>query len=162
MKIIPIFAGKLFSIHYESEEKNEYRRLMALWTDVYYLRAYAKQNKIGNIRAFVEQIMDDAAYIEDLLFEMTQKNRPLASFFRRLDDMESGSKILSLQKGKRYQLRVYAIKIDENLFVITGGAIKLEWKMQDHPDTQKEKIKLDQAKNYLKRNGVFDADSFCE
>jgi hypothetical protein len=162
MKIVIIFAEKLYSFHYTTEEDNEYDRLMDLWTDVSYLRTYAIQNKIGDIRAFVEQITDNAAYIEDLLKEMTQRNRTLASFFKRLDDMELGTKILSLQKGKRYQLRIYAIKIDENLFVITGGAIKLGWKMQDHPDTQNEKIKLDQAKNYLKRNGVFDSDSFYE
>jgi hypothetical protein len=135
MKIVVIFAGKLYSFHYEAEAKNEYKRLMESWNDISYLRTYAKQNKIGDIRSFVEQIMDDAAYIEDLLAEMAHNNRPLASFFRRLDDMESGTKILSLQKGKRYQLRIYAIKIDENLFVLTGGAIKLGWKMQDHPDT---------------------------
>ena len=52
--------------------------------------------------------------------------------------------------------------LDENCFVITGGAIKMSQKMQDHPDTNNELEKLMEARRYLKSNDVFDDDSFFE
>ena len=35
-------------------------------------------------------------------------------------------------------------------------------KMSGHPDTANELIKLNNARNYLNENGVFDEDSFFE
>ena len=86
----------------------------------------------------------------------------LEDFFVPLNDLETGTKTLSLRKGKRYKLRLYAVRIDENLFLITGGVIKIVHKMKEHPDTQREKQKLQTAKMYLQRNYVFDSDSFYE
>ena len=57
-------------------------------------------------------------------------------------------------------LRVYAIRIEKNVFVITGGAIKLTHTMQDRAHTQEELSKLNQCRQYLLDNGVFDSDSF--
>lgn len=71
---------------------------------------------------------------------------------------------MAFHKGKikKNRLRFYAIKLDANCFVITGGAIKMSQKMQDHPDTNNELIKLKKARAYLNINGVFDEDSFYE
>ena len=71
---------------------------------------------------------------------------------------------MAFQKGKLKEniLRYYAIKLDENCFVITGGAIKMSQTMQEHPDTTNELKKLEKARAYLKQNGVFDEDSFFE
>ncbi|WP_430613208.1 hypothetical protein [Flavobacterium sp. JP2137] len=59
---------------------------------------------------------------------------------------------------------MYAIKIDEDVFVITGGAIKLPLQhlMEDRVHTKEELRKLECAKEYLKDNGIFDEDSFFE
>lgn len=162
MKIISIFAERLYACQYDTEELNEFARLMDSWTDIVYLRHYARQNNIADMRGFVREIREDAAYIDDLMMEITQNNRSLESFFKPLNNLETGVRVLSLQKGRRYKLRIYAIKIDENLFLITGGVIKLEFRMKDHPDTQREKDKLEHIKAYLKRENVFDNDSFYE
>ncbi len=162
MKIVSIFAEKLYACQYKEETHNEFERLMYLWTDAVYLREYANQNGIEDKRRFVNEIRQDAEYIENLMATMTQRNQPLESFFKPLNNLESGVKVLSLQKGRRYKLRIYAIKIDKDLCVITGGAIKLVFKMSDHPDTQREKDKLETAKAFFKRNGIFDNDSFYE
>jgi hypothetical protein len=55
---------------------------------------------------------------------------------------------------------LYAIRIDENCFVISGGAIKLTHLMKVRPHTQRELDKLDAAKSYLQKQGIFDEDSF--
>jgi hypothetical protein len=162
MKIVTIFAEKLYSLQYDEKAEDEYSRLMNTWNDNEYLRQYAKQNHIVDVREFVADIRDAAEYIDDLLSKIAKSNSPFEHFFMPLDNLQTRVKVLSLQKGKRYKLRIYAIKIDENLFVITGGAIKLVFRMSEHDDTQREKDKLEKAKTYFKHNNVFDNDSFYD
>ncbi len=162
MKIVSIFAGKLYAFQYEGEAEDEYTRLMNLWIDAEYLSLFAKQNNIIDIRQFIDNTIADTEYLDDLMIKMNSRNQALETFFKPLNDLEMGTRVLSLQKGRRYDLRIYAIKIDTNLFMITGGAIKLVHKMREHDDTIKEKNKLEAAKVYLKRNGIFDNDSFYE
>ncbi|MBF4515582.1 DUF479 domain-containing protein [Flavobacterium sp. ANB] len=164
MKIVDIFAPALFSFHYDGEVDNEYDRLMDNWTDVNYLRKYAKSNGIENVNQFVRERLKDAEQIQDLLEEIITNKQPLEFYFRTLFDTESGIKTLSLQKGKidKNGIRIYAIKIDKDCFVITGGAIKMSQTMQGHPDSNNELMKIKDAKNYLQENSVIDEDSFYE
>jgi hypothetical protein len=107
----------------------------------------------------------DAENIQDFLDELTENKEPIEYYFGPLYDNEISVKILSLQKGKvskRDGLRLYAIRIDVNCFVITGGAIKMSQTMQEHPDTMNELLKIKKAQDYLKDNGVIDDDSFYE
>lgn len=164
MKIDAIFAPSLFAFHHPGEVDNEYDRLMDNWTDVSYLRKYAKDNAIENVNQFVKDRLNDAEQIQDVLEEIITNNQPLEFYFRTLFDRESGIKMLSLQKGKikKNGIRIYAIKIDTNCFVITGGAIKMSQAMQDHPDSNNELAKINAAKEYLQENSIFDIDSFYE
>ena len=57
-------------------------------------------------------------------------------------------------------LRVYAIRLEKNVFVVTGGAIKLTHTMQERAHTQEELKKINQCRQFLMDNGVFDSDSF--
>ena len=164
MKIAAIFAGNLYASRYEGEVNNEYYRLMDLWADVVYLRQFARENNISDFRKFIADIREDALYIDSLLTSIARGSNVLRleDFFIPLNDLETERKTLSLRKGKRYKLRLYAIKIDENLFLITGGVIKIVHKMKEHPDTERERQKLQRAKMYLQKSYVFDSDSFYE
>ncbi|MBP6871945.1 MAG: hypothetical protein KBC43_08060 [Bacteroidales bacterium] len=164
MKIVTIFAEKLFSFHYEGEVDNEFDRLMELWTNPQYLKKFAEDNEIADVEDYVLDRLSDAEQIQDVLDEIETDEVPLEQYFKPLFDKETGIKILSLRKGKlnHNHLRIYAIKIDTDCFVITGGAIKMSQAMQDFPDTQIELDKLYAAQRYLKDNGVFDIDSFFE
>ena len=71
MKIVDIFAYTLFAFRYQGEVDNEYDRLMDNWTDVSFLRSYAKKNKVENINQFVKDRLKDAEKIQDLLEEIT-------------------------------------------------------------------------------------------
>lgn len=163
MKIVRIFADQLFAFHYEGEKDNEYDRLMELWTDMAFLNKYAQENGIENIAGFSNDILDDAEQIQDFLENLNQNKEPYRFYFEPLQESEN-RKILAFQKGKIKQsrLRYYAIKLSDNCFVITGGAIKMSQAMQEHPDTNNELIKLERARKYLNKNGVFDEDSFFE
>lgn len=163
MKIIRIFEEQLFAFHYHNEVDNEYDRLVELWTDVTFLWNYANKNNVNDINGFINDILQDAEQIQDFLENIQQNNQPYGFYFEPLQDSERNN-LLLLQKGKikKNRLRFYAIKLDANCFVITGGAIKMSQTMQEHPDTENELTKLKKAKSYLKKNGVFDEDSFYE
>ncbi len=163
MKIIHIFADVLFAFHYDNEVSNEYERLMDLWTDVAFLKQFAENNAVSNVSKFIRGILQDAEQIQDFLKNLSQGDQPFELYFQPLQNSEY-NRLLGFQKGKvrRNRLRYYAIKIGDNCFVITGGAIKMSQTMQQHPDTVKELIKLKAAKTYLNKNGVFDEDSFYE
>lgn len=163
MKIVSIFAENLYAFHYKDESDNEFARLMELWTDVEYLRNFAKFNGISESNRFVTEILSNAEEIDDFLYTL---NSQLESFDRYFEPLQLSeyTKVLSFQKGKikRNQLRLYAIKIDKNCFVITGGAIKMSQTMQGHPTTSIELKKLNEARAFLESQGVFDVDSFYE
>ncbi|MFN3782305.1 MAG: hypothetical protein ACK4R6_00180 [Spirosomataceae bacterium] len=163
MKIVCIFADQLFACHYEGEEDNEYDRLMELWTDVEFLSNYAKENNIPDVRKFVMNVLQGVEQIQNLLEEINQNKKPFTTYFEPLQYSEI-NRVISLQKGKirKNILRLYAIKLDDTCFLLTGGAIKMSQTMQGHPDTNRELEKLKQVRAYLKDNGVFDEDSFFE
>lgn len=163
MKIVRIFADQLFAFHYDHETNNEFDRLMDLWTDVAFLHQFVENNNIQNTSVFVQDILQDAEQIQDFLEHLNQNSQPYGFYFEPLQDAER-NRLLAFQKGKirKNRLRYYAIKLDNNCFVITGGAIKMSQTMQDHPDTNNELAKLQAARAYLNKQGVFDEDSFYE
>jgi len=167
MKIVHIFATRLFSFHYHDEQDNELDRLLNCWSDVEYVYNFLKQNSkdIQNItiEELTEQIISDANEIDDILYKLsTDEGQNLQTFFKQLNNQEYQLQTLSRQKGRRNYLRVYALKIDDNCFVITGGAIKLTLRMDEREHTIKELQKLEKCRQYFNENSVFDSDSFYE
>lgn len=168
VKIVCIFTDQLFAFHYKKETDNELRRLLKLWHNTEYLYQFVTKhiadvpNKV-TVQTLINQLIDNANDIDDILNEIsTDSNRNMEEFFKPLYNLEFHIVELSKQKGRKNYLRLYAIKIDKNCFVITGGAIKFHHLNKDRPHTQKEMKKLDKCRDYLKDNGVFDADSFYE
>lgn len=168
MKIVPIFAERLFAFHYEGEADNAYRKIVGLWDDIEYLYGFLKENKRDwpngyDLEGLMDKINEDALWIDDTLNEIINSpDKTLEYFFKPLDNNEHQFKILSLQKGRQSYLKLYAIRIDQDTFVITGGAIKFHHLMKDRDHTRQELDKLNRAKEYLKEQGIFDEDSFYE
>lgn len=101
--------------------------------------------------------------IDDTLISLSELTTPgLDQFFAQLHNQEYQAVSLSKRKGRRYFLRIYALKIDEDCFVITGGAIKFTHLMEDREHTKRELVKLNKCRDYLRSEDVFDADSFYE
>ena len=166
MKIIDIFAtefpGHLYAVVWD--EINSFDSVMNNWTSVSFLRGFAKDNKILDIYAFIQKITKEVASIDDLFIRYIKVKGNIDHYFRPLSNSEYLDKVLSLQKGKikTQMLRIYAIKIESNCFIITGGAIKLTRTMQEHQDTLKELQKLNKVKNFLINEGILDKDSIEE
>jgi len=185
MEIIPIFAPHLYAISYpktydtvwneeicsffEDEEIgniDEFKRNFELWSNPMYLYDYFESNqvylRVEFWRAF--SIEDAARITKQKAFEfeklLTENNTNIESHFQPLDNRTIHFTELIKGKSKYDWLRLYAIKIDSNRFLITGGAIKLTHKMKDHVSTRTELNKLEKTKNYLVELGVIDGDSF--
>lgn len=168
MKIVPIFAQRLWALHYDGEVDNEYDRLMILWTDPSYLKSFLEANQLDlppgkTIHEMINHLYKDSETLDDGLIELSHDhNQKIETFFKPLYNSEYLVSILSKQKARKNYLRLYAIRIDSDCFVITGGAIKLTQTMNERPHTQMELEKLEGVRTYLQKGGVSDLDSFFE
>lgn len=169
MKIIPIFGENLTAIKYESNDLDELERVFDLWNDAEYLETFfnANQADLAYYNLTIEEAIDhtikEAHLLSEKLIDAVQNNpSTLETLFKNLDDNETRIILLAKQKARRRWLRLYAIKIDTNVYLITGGAIKLTKRNQDRPHTSEELNKLERCKQFLQENGVHDSDSFKE
>ena len=77
--------------------------------------------------------------------------------------METNLYPLQKSKGKlNYNswLRLYAIRIDKHLYVISGGAIKLTKKMEQRDHTKAELDKMEEAIRFLRSKELINEDEF--
>ena len=67
-----------------------------------------------------------------------------------------------LRNGDPSWLRLYGLRVDEGVYVITGGAIKLTHRMAERVHTNMELLKLEKGRNFLMKENVFDSDSLVD
>lgn len=170
MEIKRTFVEGLYAFKYEGEEHDEFKRLFDSWTDVEYLEDFFavhdtndffKKFKISEIEEAVLRTRQQANYWDNYFRERAnQHSFRLENEFEPLRDGSVLVQILNKEKSKKSWLRIYALRAAENIYIVTGGAIKLTQKMEDSPHTDKELQKLDKARRFLQNNGVIDQESF--
>lgn len=181
MKIDAIFAiikERLLSVKFNNKNVDEFTSLWQDWSDVEYLRLFFKENQKylsngiwGNltVNEAVEITLNDAEILETYLLEIvesskTDSEKKLQIIFKPLNDNETCIPLHQKSKlkgrSRNSWLRIYAIRIDENLYVITGGGIKLTHKMEDSEHLKKELLKLELTKNYLYEKGILNKDDY--
>jgi hypothetical protein len=101
--------------------------------------------------------------LEALILETAEsKTVQLQSIFKSL--FPSEYRLTAYQKEKAYGtlrkswLRVFAVRINPDLYVITGGAIKLTQLIQDRPHTLEQLTRLNQVRDYLRSFGFNEND----
>jgi hypothetical protein len=133
-----------------------------------YLHVFVKGAKADlpkgtSVIEMVRELREQANRLDEQLSKLlSQVDGKIEDFFKPLHNQEYRTRILSKQKGRQQYLRIYALKIDDNCFVITGGAIKFHHLNVDRAHTRIEMQKLDHCRDYLKEQGVHDADSYFE
>ncbi len=169
MKILTIFAPCLYAVKYQDEDFDELERLFDEWDDIENLECFFEENQtdLGYYQMDVKEAIratkkEAREFRKQLLSIVESKTIQLDSIFQNLVNSDFRIFELSKQKSRRRWLRLYAIRIDENVFLITGGAIKLTRTMGERPHTTRELKKLELSKNFLKMNHIFDCDSFHE
>ncbi len=176
--IINIIEGCLLSVLYDDKEKDEFRYIMEYWNDVEYLRSFFMEQKSHlndgfyrniSISEAVRKTIEEAKELEEYIKRTAKKGKldasyTLQSIFKPLNDNEYTIKLHQKTKtkglNKKSWLRVYAIRIAPNMFVITGGGIKLTKTMNESEHLQTELHKLELTKSYLKEVGLLDENDY--
>jgi len=181
MKIVDIFViidESLLSVKYDGTESDEFSHLMNCWRDIEYLRTFFKTNQKYLTNGFfgtltidkaIQITLGEAEILERILLEKAEQGKEsavnnLQTIFKALDDNEYSMSELQKNKLKgnlrKSWLRIYAIRIGPNMFVISGGGIKLTPKMEDSEHLKLELHKLEITKNYLKNLGILDENDY--
>jgi hypothetical protein len=164
MEIVSIFAPYLHSFEFD-DGLDELSRLFDFWTDEEQLNDYFEINNevLKYEKVVIEEAITQTIENADLLYDLLSENRAnLDGLFQTLSANSSHVVFLPKYKVKKRWLRLYAIKIDSNYYVITGGAIKQSQEMRDHQLTREELNKLERCRNFLIDNGIFDSDSLID
>lgn len=182
MKFVRIFGDEdcLLSVKNDDEEQDEFSKSFDQWTDIEYLEDFFTFHKEDLSRPFWEGITIEQAIIETRdeaikyrrflkkIAEKPQKERIsiFISFFQPLDKKQIKFSFLDKKKayGKRNKtwLRIYALKVGDDMYIITGGAIKLTDNMGEREHTSNELMKLEACKQFIKEEGIVDEDGLIE
>lgn len=157
---------------YANSSDNELYKVFRQWQDAEYLFDFFKVNK-ANLAYFDSRMMATQAmertvgqsYVlfERLISALTEAENGnfsvLESLFTNVDASPRHTDFVE-QKIKRFWLRLFAVRTDDDLFFITGGAIKLTAALQGAPDTQRELDKARAVAQYFRQ--AVDNDKFYE
>lgn len=93
----------------------------------------------------------------------------LDEIFRPLENSRTSEMLLGKEKARLRNtprnaswLRIYAIRLDPGIYVITGGAIKLTRTMQEREHTLVELARMEKVRRFLIENEISDMDSFTD
>lgn len=178
MKFVRIIDGydHLWAVKAQDKDADELTILFRNWTNGEYLLDFFIDNfedlknyfHIERVDQAVEETFEDAEALQELVLDFPYTEK-LDDIFKPLDVTDTRTFELSRQKARNWDrerhaswLRIYAIRLEPNVYVVTGGAIKLTRTMQEREHTSVELQKLNRCKDFLKANGVFDQDSFVE
>jgi Rad3-related DNA helicase len=174
VKIVRIFGNQLFSFKYENSA-NEFERLLDFWSDIELLEDFFENNKHDLDRHFWRNItveeavlktVQEAQHLEDKLRALSKQTLKspdgLETLFRPLDDLQTQIVHLNKSKAKKSWLRIYALRIEKDVYAVTGGAIKLTHKMNEREHTLKELDKIEKCREYLIHEGIIDKEGITE
>ncbi|PZO31278.1 MAG: hypothetical protein DCF13_01460 [Flavobacteriaceae bacterium] len=153
------------------EQLHEFRRLFDFWNDPIRLRAFFEEHEEDlkddywegiTIDEAIEKTRKEAKELEAILLEYAEAGKTirlknLSMLFKPLSDgkiEKEFEKDKVKVDGKKKWIRLYAIRIDANLFVVCGGAIKLRKTLNDRTYLLKELEKLE-----ITRDALLDEDS---
>jgi hypothetical protein len=174
MNLVPIFVAKnsddgLWSIQLESESQSEFERFFDHVNDAQWLYDFFDQNKIDlhggffgslSLGSAVTRTLEEAEEMENLLYDFSEQGfegteGSLQHLFKPLNNFEYAISLHQKSKARirKGWLRLYAIRLAENCYLVTGGAIKLTADMK-RGHLEHELKKLEQAKQFLRTNGI--------
>lgn len=187
MKIIRIFAN-LFALEVEAPTyplvpKDALSQTLAYWKDLDAIEAFFLNNhSILQAPYFQEKKLFGGAPEENALGAALLLQKQAADFetfllkncragtldyiFRFLNNNQYEYRGIDRSKAKNttfpFWLRIYAIRLEEECYLITGGGIKLTEKMSEHKNTQDALSVINRVRDWLVQEGIHDRDSLSE
>ncbi len=157
-------------------DKDELYKLQKLWCDPLYLDEFYEQNIIyfkdpfwaGVSKADFVSSVRLSSYAIFKTIKDALHNNTLEDLFQPLSEDDEKKNDYERVKVKskfgnvagKCAFRIYAIKIEDGAYVITGGTIKIVKEMHEAPNTHIELKKI--TKVYSKLDGINDKESFVE
>lgn len=182
MEIVEIYEPWIYSIQFDEKDIDEYDRIIEKWHDLDYLTDFFTKNAkfmenpvwqaIGltpdEPEKSAERIIDEAdqleKYIKQLVENADAGEKPdFEAYFHFLNGKYSF--VCELAPMKAYGtlrpslLRLYAVRLEANCFLIVYGGIKLADTIQNSPDLKDNVLnKMDRVLAFLKREGITERD----
>lgn len=168
--------GRLWAVRYDGESDNALYTLFDKWDDVVWLRQFFRDNwddltayfKVTDINQAIEDTIEDSNQLQCLMLDL-QPDSDLESLFHPLENFRTSEMVLGKEKARLKRtvrhsswLRIYAIKLSQGVYVITGGAIKLTFAMEERDHTKTELTKLEKVRRFLLNEDIIDDDSFID
>jgi hypothetical protein len=168
--------GRLWSVRYDGETDNALYSTFSQWSDVEWLRTFFMENKkdleayfkVTDVNKAIYDTLEDNDRLQCLILDLSP-DANLEMLFKPLNNNQTAALTLDKEKarpdrsdGHASWLRLYAIRLEKGVFIITGGAIKLTYLMQDRAHTLQELVKMEQVRNFLLEEGIVDKDSFLD
>lgn len=171
MEAVSIYGSNIYSIKYDQYNENEFDRLLDRWNDYTYLFDFFTQNEslLNNsywsqygmtVESAMLQIERESAALEEIFDKLAESDTPdYDSLFHPLDGPYKYEYIHTPVKMYGTEtpslLRLYAIKIEPNVYIITGGGIKLGREIQSSPDLRTHILQeIDDVRLWLKKQGI--------
>jgi hypothetical protein len=147
-------------------ELHEFNRLFEFWKDADRLTTFFETHEDDlndpywdgiTVEEAIYKTKKEAKRLRSIILEYAKKGQKdkhynLSLIFKPLTDGKIEKKLEKDKvrvDGPKSWLRIYAIRIDVNFFMICGGAIKLRKTLNDRDYLLKELEKLEITRNYL-------------
>lgn len=182
MEIISIYSNSLFAVKFDEKDQNEYEAAFSLWQDLDYLVKFFDDNKeLVNSDFWKEALPSTES--EDLAMSIVNESYDLLDYIQSVAKNTANGETPDFDEffkelgGKKYQhlreyvphksygtetptmLRLYAIRLDSNCYIVVHGGIKLTKEIQNTPLLNKELFpKIDNVIQFFKANGIIDTE----
>ena len=168
--------GRLWAVVYDGDSQDILTKTFDNWLNPAFLEDFFSKNskdletyfQITDLDVAIYDTIADAASLSCLILDI-RLDANLDTLFRPLENQRIREMLLSREKakGKRQTthsswLRIYAIKLDKGIYLITGGAIKLTHLMSEREHTLNELKRMEMVRNYLMDNGIVDVEGIKE
>ena len=170
MKIIGTFEvvkNSLYAVQYKGQKMQEFERLFAQWNNTVFLDSFFSQHiedlqhdfwQGMKVEDAIKKTIRDSIELERKIKYLAEQGRlnkfeNLSELFKPLHNRPSKLEEFEKSKAKglmhKSWLRVYAIRLKPNLYLVSGGAIKLTQDMNHRKHLLLELEKLKITRNYL-------------
>ena len=180
MVIEKIYPPYIYSVKYDGEKANEFERLFEDWRNLDGIIDFFEKYKdyltsqvwsaVREPEAAAFQVIEEADNLEimfhNLYVNAKKGERPdFDSLFKYLDGKYKFEfeyvPMKSYGTVSPSLIRLYAIKMESNRYIIVGGGIKLCKTIQESPYL-KDRINqdIDKVRAWLKHYGIYEEDEF--
>ena len=169
--------GYLWAVKYDGEPDNELHRVFSEWTDPLWLDTFFTKHfqdlnnyfKVTSIEQAIDDTIEDADKLQAVFLDFEGEPEDLEKLFKPLNNAVTSPKEMEKMKARGEKvnrhdswLRIYAIRLTDGKYIITGGTIKLTLEMKDRDHTLNELVKLDKVRRFLIEEGIVDDEGFID